>query len=171
MSRKILYHSKWITIVERTAKVRGKTITFADNIRPDVAVVVPVFEDGSILMEKQFRHSLDRYIYELPAGHLEKGENPALAAARELEEETGYRPGRIKLMYRDYQDPGSSKRIFYYYHASMLKKGKTLLDHSEIIQSVKMSPSRLERMLKSKAIKDHKTVEGYLYYKNFVAKK
>ena len=168
---KILYKDKYTRIEKKVVKVRGKTILTKQVIEADVAVVVPLLEDGSFLLERQYRHGLDSYNVEFPAGLIDKGEQPLTAAKRELEEETAYRPIRIKFMFSDFSNPAVSKRMFHYFFADRFVSGKIHFDDTERIQLLKIKPQKLERMIKNGEILDHKTICGYLYWKNYLAKK
>ena len=167
---KILYRDRWVTIEERHATVRGKKVEFQRWVERNVVTVLPILEDGRILMERQFRHAIGRYLYEIPAGLVEKGESTISAARRELGEETGYVAKEMKFMFKIYQSPAVGSRTFYHFYAKKLRPGKRKLDNSEIITLMKVKPSKLESMIKSNQIMDHKTVESYLYYKTFIAK-
>ncbi|MDE1824997.1 MAG: NUDIX hydrolase [Candidatus Micrarchaeota archaeon] len=169
MAKKIVYSDPWLTIEKKRVRVRGKAFDYRVHRENDVAVVVPVLEDGRILIERQFRHAIGKWLLELPAGAIDDGEKPEQGARRELEEETGYRAGRMELMCKQYGSPSSGPKVFYYYCASRLKKtGRTKFDGTETIRTLPLSADRIEKMLRSGAILDHKLVEGYLYYKAFM---
>lgn len=169
--KRILYKDRWTTIEEEWAVVRGKKVNFQRWVQSGVVTILPILEDGRIVVERIFRHALGKFLYEIPAGLIEKGESGISAAKRELEEETGYIAGEVKFMFKVYQSPGVSPRVFYHFYAKNLKKiGKVKLDDLEVISTMKLKPSRLESLIKSNKIMDHKTIESYLYYKSFVAK-
>lgn len=167
---KIVYKDDWVTIEKERHKVRGKSVEFTKTVQPDVAVVVPILDNGDVLLERQYRHVINKFIYELPAGHIEKGEKPILAARREFEEETGFKVKRIEFMFMDYASPGVTDRAFYYFHARVGEKSKRNPDSYEVIELAPMSIKRVDAMIRSNRIKDHKTIAGYLYYKNYVMK-
>ncbi|MDE1850246.1 MAG: NUDIX hydrolase [Candidatus Micrarchaeota archaeon] len=168
---RVLYKDKYTKIEEKVVKVRGKRIVTTQFTHADVAVVVPLLEGGRFLLERQYRHGLDAYNIEFPAGLIDKGERPLSAAKRELEEETGHRPTRIRFMFSDFSNPSVSKRMFHYFFADRFVKGRTKFDDSEEIQLLKILPKRLEDMIKGGRIRDHKTICGYLYWKNYISKK
>ena len=171
MANKIVYSDPWLTIEKKRVRVRGKEFDYKVHRQNDVAVVLPVLDDGKILIERQFRHAIGKWLLELPAGMIDKGEKPGHGARRELEEETGYRAGKMVLMCRQYGSPANGPRIFYYYCASGLRKtGRTKFDGTETIRTIALSAKRIEKMLTGKEILDHKLVEGYLFYKTFMMK-
>ena len=92
-------------------------------IHPGGAVVVPVKDDGKIILVKQFRYPLQKTLIELPAGKLDKGEDPLVCATRELEEETGYKAKEIKKLGEIYTAPGYCTEVLHIYSASGLTPG------------------------------------------------
>lgn len=165
---KIAYRDSRVTIEREFRRVKGKKTEFTKIVQPDVAVVVPIFDNGSVLLERHFRHIINKFIYELPAGQIEKGEAPIRAAKREFEEELGFRIKKIKFMFKEYSSPGSTDRIFYYFYAEVGAKSKTKLDDIEVIEPAPMPIKRLEAMISTNRIWDHKTIAGFLYYKNYI---
>lgn len=89
------------------------------------AVVVPVTDEGKIIFVKQYRYPFNEWMYELPAGKLEKGEDPFICATRELTEETGYTSNNISKLGRIYTSPGFCDEILHIYLAENLIEGKS----------------------------------------------
>ena len=95
-------------VVERIRTPDGRDIERETVRHPGAVAVVPVAEDGNILMVRQGRHAVDNLLLELPAGKLDADEDPWDCAKRELEEETGYRCGSLELLVSYYSTPGFS---------------------------------------------------------------
>ncbi|MDE1856014.1 MAG: NUDIX hydrolase [Candidatus Micrarchaeota archaeon] len=167
---KTLYNDKWMTITEHVVNIRGRKVKIQRYRQIDVVVILPVLDDGNFIMERQYRYGINKYLTEFPAGLIEKGEKPIDAARRELEEETGYKAGKIRLMFKEFYNPAMSSRVYHYFVAEKLKKSKRHLDRDEIINVVKVSPKRVEAMIKSRKLIDHKSIASYLYYGNYIAK-
>lgn len=91
---------------------------------PGAVAIIAVTDEGKIVMVEQFRKALERNIVEIPAGKLEKGEEPLASAARELEEETGYVCETLELVTSFYTSPGFADEIVYVYEARGLSKKK-----------------------------------------------
>ena len=102
------------------------------------AAVVPIKDDGTVVMIRQFRHAVGGFIYEIPAGKLDPGEDPLNCAARELEEEVGYRASSFELLSSIFTAPGFADEVIHVYKASGLTKGRQQLDRDEVLEIVEM---------------------------------
>jgi ADP-ribose diphosphatase len=122
------------------------------------AGALPLFEDGSIALIRQWRYSVNRYLIEIPAGRIEPGQIPEETAARELEEETGYRAGKIEKLAEFYVAPGYCEEKIHVYLATGLTQSVQNLDHDEEIEVLHLSLDRAIQMIKSGDIDDAKTV-------------
>lgn len=126
------------------------------------ACVVALTEDNEILLVKQFRYAYGKVITEIPAGKIEKGEDPLDCASRELIEETGYSAKNIELLGEVYPSPGYCGEIIYIYKASELTKRCQNLDADEFLDVIKMPLDEAYKMVINGDIKDSKTVAGIL---------
>jgi len=126
--------------------------------------LIPVFENGKILFVKQYRYVVGDELLELPAGKLEAGEEFEETARRELVEETGYYPKRLRKIASFYVAPGYSTEYMHLYLAQDLEKREGTPDFDEIISPVIIEEGKVKRMLKDGDIKDAKTILGLLYY-------
>ncbi|MBQ8295519.1 MAG: NUDIX hydrolase [Clostridia bacterium] len=115
-------------------------------------------EDEKALFVKQYRYAYGESIYEIPAGKLEMGEDPAKAAARELEEEAGVRADSLDLLYVMYPTPGYTNEKIYIYHAKTGAKVSAHLDEDEFLDVEYIPLATVKEMLKQGAIKDGKTI-------------
>lgn len=136
-------------------------------IHPGGAVVVPVKDDGRIILVKQFRYPLQKTLIELPAGKLDKGEDPLVCATRELEEETGYKAKQIKKLGEIYTAPGYCTEILHIYSASGLILGDHNREEGEHgMEILEYSLDEIENMIRNGVITDVKTIVGIYYLKN-----
>lgn len=154
--------AKVVSIKHRNIRINGSYIKFDQVIEPDIVTIIPVLDDGTIIMERQFRPAIGRYIYEMPAGHVNKGESPKHAAGRELEEETGYRARVLKPLMKTYHSPGSSSTQNNYFLARGLYKGRKHPDKHEVIEVKRMKGADVRKWLKRRGAKDTKTVIALL---------
>ena len=121
-------------------------------------------ENDSVLLVKQFRYAYGETLWEIPAGKLEKGEEPFLTASRELEEETGIKSDDLTLLFVDYPTPGYTNEKIYIYEAKNGKKTSQKLDDGEFLTAEFIPLSKVKEMLKTGEIKDGKTIIALLHY-------
>ncbi len=121
------------------------------------ACVLCVNEKG-VLMVKQYRYAYGECVYEIPAGKLEKGEDPMLAAKRELEEEAGVTAGSLKLLYVIYPTPGYTNEKIYLYEASDCQMGNAHLDEDEFLTVEYIPLGKAKEMLRNGEFHDSKTI-------------
>lgn len=113
---------------------------------------------GQILLVRQFRYAYGEELYEIPAGKLEPGEDPAATAARELEEEAGFVPEKTELLYILYPTPGYTNEKIYIYRAEGVREGRAHPDEGEFLSSAFYPLEKAAEMIESGEIKDAKTI-------------
>jgi ADP-ribose pyrophosphatase len=138
---------------------------------PGSVVVLPILADGRIVMVRQYRHACRQYLWELVAGRIERGENPQAGARRELLEETGYKAKKISVCLDVFPTPGFLEERMYLLLAEGLRAGKAQPEEDEKIIVAAYTRKELEKMMKSRRLRDAKTVAGLLFYFSFIAKK
>jgi ADP-ribose pyrophosphatase len=129
---------------------------------PGSAVIVPVFEDGTIALVRQYRHPAVRFLLEAPAGTLKRGEVPEEGAARELEEELGFVAGRLEKLSEFFVSPGFCEEKMWVYLATELTETSQQLEDDEILQVVRIPFSQALSMISSGEIEDAKTIIGVM---------
>lgn len=127
------------------------------------AVMIGVKDDGKIIVEKQFRKTLEREVLELPAGKRDPGEDYAVAAAREFREETGYTPGTVKHLLTINPNCGYSNENLGVYLCRDLVPGETEWDQTEDIDLYEYTADELIDMIMAGEISDAKTIVGILF--------
>ena len=132
-------------------------------------VVLPVLEDGRVLLIRQYRHAARAFLWELVAGRIDEGESPRKAAARELIEETGYRAKRFRIFLDFYPSPGFLEEKMFVLLAEGLSEGIAQPEKDERIESRAYDCKELEQMIQKRIIRDGKTIAGLLYYIRFLA--
>lgn len=132
------------------------------------AAVVPVLDDGRILMVKQYRNALDRYTIEIPAGGVDSVDEPHYdAAMRELKEETGYTTDKLDFLIAVNTTVAfCNEKISIYVARVSGKGGEQELDEDEFINVIPYEVSELERLIYAGEITDSKTVAAVMAYKN-----
>ncbi|OGI21101.1 MAG: hypothetical protein A2287_08820 [Candidatus Melainabacteria bacterium RIFOXYA12_FULL_32_12] len=127
---------------------------------PGGVVIVPVTENNDIILVKQWRYPIGQELIELPAGKLTRGEDPFLAAKRELQEETGYSAESWESLGFIYTAPGFCDEKLYLYKAYDLSFSETNLDYGEIIEPLIVNIDLAWSMIKEGKITDAKTIIG-----------
>jgi ADP-ribose diphosphatase len=126
-------------------------------------VVLPVFADGRVLLIRQYRHPAGRALWELVAGSIEPGETTLRAAARELLAETGFRAKAFKPLFDFFSSPGFLTEKMYLIRASGLRESEAHPEADERIHVQLFTPQELIRLLRSKRLRDAKTLVGILW--------
>jgi len=126
------------------------------------AVIIPVFDDGTVVLVKQYRHPAVRYLLEAPAGTLADRERPEVGAARELQEELGLVAERVEKLSEFFVSPGFLEEKMWVYLATGLTEGKQFLDEDEILEIVRLPISEALEMITSGEIQDAKTIIGLM---------
>lgn len=124
------------------------------------AVIVPVFDDGTVALVRQWRHAAGEYLLEVPAGSLEEGEDPLEGAIRELEEEIGVVAENIEKLCEFYVSPGFVTEKMHLYLATGLKHVGQKLEADELIEIERYSLNELQTMITDGRICDAKTIIG-----------
>ncbi len=163
-----VYKNKYFSIEEKSFNGKDGGTSIYNYMKVGLTVsILPVLNDKKIILERQFRHALGKYIYEIPAGHGETGEDPKTAAARELEEETGYKAGRVRFMFKAFVSPGFSTELLHYFVADNLQKTKTNLDKDEDIEIFEVSFEKALDMIKNNEIESAMSINSILFYLKF----
>ena len=158
---KSIFHGKVITVnIDTVTLPNGVTVDLEMVRHPGAAAVVPLKEDGTVILIRQFRHAAGGFIYEIPAGKLHPGEDPKACAARELEEEVGYLAGRLELLSSIFTAPGFTDEVIHIYKATAMTKGRQHLDRDEVLEVVEMPLQEAMNMIRVGTIRDAKTMVG-----------
>ena len=161
---------------DRLIEPGGKLAT-RDIVRHNGSAVILAVDntkskrDPWIVVERQYRHAAGRFLWELPAGKLEPGEDPLLGAQRELAEETGYRAKKWKPLVEYYASPGFVSESMKVFLAEGLTSGDTNLDEDEQIAFRLVKLSEIVKMIEKGAILDGKTLSAVLLYARRLAGK
>jgi len=159
-SRRI-FKGRVVTLdIDTVTLPNGATIELEMIHHPGAAAVVPMKQDGTVILIRQYRHAAGGYIYEIPAGKLHPGEDPKLCAARELQEEIGYRADSLELLTSILTTPGFTDEVIHIYKGTGLTKGKQDLDHDEVIEIVELPLEKALAQIIDGTIRDGKTIVG-----------
>jgi ADP-ribose pyrophosphatase len=138
-----------------------------DIVRHPGSVVILAVDDTSrpprVLLERQYRHAAQDYLWELPAGRIDKGESELSGAKRELLEETGYTARRWQRIFRFYASPGFMDETMAVYLATGLRPGSAQPEADELIQQRLVPLAAAVRMVTAGTIRDAKTISSVLW--------
>jgi ADP-ribose pyrophosphatase len=122
------------------------------------AVILPVFDDGTVALVRQYRHPTVRYLLEAPAGGIDDGERPDEAAARELQEELGLVAGRMEKLSEFFVSPGFCEEKMWVFLATELTEGRQQPEDDEVLEVVRLPIDEALEMISSGEIQDAKTI-------------
>ncbi|PLR86065.1 ADP-ribose pyrophosphatase [Bacillus canaveralius] len=143
----------------------GKTSKREIIKHPGAVAVIAITDENKLVMVEQYRKALERTIVEIPAGKLERGEDPAASARRELEEETGYECTELDWLISFYTSPGFADELIHLYIARglSLKENPAGLDEDEFVNLVELTLAEAVEYINDKKIYDAKTVYAVQY--------
>ena len=168
LNHKLIYAGRvFNTIVDEIEYDSGNRSVREIAENPGGAVVLPLLSDDRIVFVYQYRYPLGNYLYELPAGKLEPNEPPEACAARELEEETGYKAGKLEKLTAILTSPGFCYEQLHIFLATDLRDGKQQLEEGERGLSLKyVHMKEAFRMVRTKVIVDAKTIAGLFFLRD-----
>lgn len=165
IEQRLMHQGKVVGFYEDIVKLpNGKVVTWDLVKHKGAAAVVPVTENDTILLVKQYRNALDQETLEIPAGGIEPGETPLECVTREIEEETGYRAGKMEHLMTIVTAIGFCDEKIPIYVASDLKPSKQHLDEDEFIDVKEFTIEEIKEMIFDGRIIDAKTISGVLGY-------
>ena len=168
LKSKTVYSGKIVTLeVDEVELPDGKT-SFRECIRHSGGASVLMIKDEKVLLVNQYRYLYGKPIYEIPAGKLNSGEDPMVAASRELEEETGFK-AKLSHWLDIYPTPGYTDEIIHIYFAESYEVTKQNLDEGEFLNYCFVDIETVQKMIENGEIKDAKTIIAV--YKYLLTKK
>ena len=129
---------------------------------PGAAAIVPFLDADHVILIKQYRHAVGRYLYEIPAGKLMERESPLRCARRELEEETGYKARQLQKLAPIYTSPGFCNEVIHIFSATHHIKTLQNLDLCEVLEVIDMPLQEALQLTQNGKIQDAKSVIGLI---------
>lgn len=158
VSREEVYRGRIVDLVVDQVEIAGKPRIREVVRHPGGVVVLGVRSDGRIPFVNQHRYPMDRNLLELPAGKVDPGEPPELTASREMEEETGYRPTRLRRILRFYSSPGFCDELLHFFFSERLQEGRPNPDEDEEIEVRFLTLAEALELAERDGIQDAKTL-------------
>lgn len=158
---KLVYDGSFLKVQSDRISLPDGKITTREYIRhPGAVVILPLLDDGTVLLERQFRYPLDRVFIEFPAGKIDPGEDPLACAKRELLEETGYTATDWQFVCTIHNAIAYADEHLDLYFARGLVAGESKLDDGEFLETFTTTVPELLEWVKTGKITDVKTIIG-----------
>lgn len=165
VTKETIYSGKIIDVELQNVLLPDGRKSKREIVRHSQAVaVLAVDENENVYLVEQFRKPIDSLILEIPAGHIEEGEDPEYTAVRELREETGMVAGEMRLLNKYYTSPGFTDEMIYFFLAGKLTQSSQFLDRDEFINVKKIPFDDFLKMVKDNTITDGKAVLAAYFY-------
>jgi len=161
LSTKQMYSGRVLKLdLDTVLLPNGRTTELEILRHPGASAIVPLKEDGRVVLIRQLRHAAGGFIYEIPAGKLDPQEDPRDCAVRELEEEVGYRAGFLELLTSIWTAPGFTDEVIHIFQGTNLEKGIQALDQDEVLEIVEWPLEEAMARIQDGTIRDAKTIIG-----------
>ncbi|KAG0184177.1 hypothetical protein DFQ28_011655 [Apophysomyces sp. BC1034] len=165
-----LYDGNFLTLKRDIVRLPdGKTATREFVEHPGAVMVLPLFNDGRVLMERQYRYPLGRVMVEFPAGKLDPREGGLACAKRELREETGYSANELVYLTRIHPVISYSTEFIDLYLARGLTEGECALDDGEFLETIVVEPAELDDWIRRGEVSDVKTIIGAFWLEKILS--
>lgn len=165
LSSELIYKGRVIELRKDSVELENGKIAIREVIHHNGGVaVLAIDDDDNIMFVRQFRYPYKEALFEIPAGKLEPGEDPAACGRRELEEEAGCVAGEYEFLAKAYPTPGYTDEILHLYVAKKLTFTRQNLDEDEFLTSLKIPYAKALEMCLNGEIKDAKTSIAILMY-------
>lgn len=166
----LVYDGRLLKVSKDTVRLpSGNTTTREWIHHPGAVAIVPVLDDGRIVMVRQYRYPIHRVTLELPAGKLDNEESPEECAVRELKEETGYVCKQLRYLTTIATTVGFSDEVIHLYAAENLVADRACPDEDEFINAITLTRAELDSMIMNGEIQDAKTVAALLFWQRLTA--
>ncbi|MDO8177355.1 MAG: NUDIX hydrolase [Undibacterium sp.] len=171
VEKKLVYQGSFLTVEKDTVSLPdGKHVSREYIKHPGAVVILPLFDDGTVLLERQFRYPLNQVFFEFPAGKIDLNEDPLLCAQRELREETGYTATDWRYLCTIHNAIAYSDEHLDIFLARGLIAGEAKLDDEEFLETFVATVSDVMDWVKSGTITDVKTVIGAFWLDKIISK-
>jgi len=165
LSTQQIFHGRAVNIrVDTVEKASGTRTTREVVEHSDCIAVVPIDEQGNVLLVRQFRHAVGKFLLEIPAGGIDPGEESMDAVRRELQEEIGYFPRKMDSLGGFYSTPGYGTEYLHCFLATDLVPARLMAEDTDDIELVRVSPDEIPQLIASGEICDAKSIAALLMF-------
>lgn len=164
LNEKLIYEGNYLTFTNISVELSNGNISDRDIVKhPGACAIIPFIDNDKVILIEQFRKPLEKIILEIPAGKLDKNENPLICAHRELEEETGYKAKNMIYLGTIATAPGFCDELIHLFKATDLYTGEKACDDDEFTEVKTFTLEEIKSMVKSGEIIDTKTISILAY--------
>jgi ADP-ribose pyrophosphatase len=156
----LIYSGKIFNVYRDEVMLPNGKLAYREAVDHNGAVAIVPLDKDEVILIRQFRYSTGEEILEIPAGTLNKGEDPESCARRELEEEIGYTAGKIKKMTEFFLAPGYSNELLHLFIAWDLSRSSQILDGDEFVQIERYPKENVIELVMNRKVRDAKTIIG-----------
>ncbi len=165
LSTQQIFHGRAVNIrVDTVEKASGTKTTREVVEHSDCVAVVAIDGQGNVLLVRQFRHAVGKFLLEIPAGGIDSGEEPIDSVRRELQEEIGYFPQKIDKLGGFYSTPGYGTEYLHCFLTTDLVPARLVAEDTDDIELVRVSPDEIPRLIASGEISDAKSIAALLMF-------
>ena len=169
LSSQLVYDGRAVKLRVDTVRMPSGRETRREIVEHrDCVAIVAVDADDNVLLVKQFRKSVEKELLEIPAGGIDPGEDPVTTVRREMQEETGYLPGKVEKLGGFYSSPGFCTEYLHLYLATDLTPSPLYAEDTESIKLVRVPISQIPSLIASGSICDAKSIAGLLTYSSLL---
>ncbi len=166
LNSKVVFEGNLLNVFADKVELPNGKVASREYIKhPGAVAVVPITQEGNIVLVRQYRYPIGNVLLEVPAGKLDKGEEPDICALRELEEETGYVAKSIKKIASIYTTPGFTDEVIHLYIAENLTLSNPHPDEDEFLDVEIYSKEEIKTMIADGRINDAKSMLALLLAK------
>ena len=170
ITSKLVYEGHFLRVKhDVVALPNGKTAIREHIIHPGAVVIIPILDNGDVLLERQYRYPLGQVFIEFPAGKLDAGEAPLACGKRELLEETGYTAAEWAYAGQMHIAIAYTNEVIHIYFAKGLVKGEHKLDEEEFLDVFAAQPDQVVKWSRDGSITDSKTLTCVLWLQNYLS--
>lgn len=165
LSSKVVFAGSFLKVRRDEVELSNGNLATREYIQhPGAALILPVLNNGNLVLIRQYRYPLHRNFLEFPAGKIDPGESPEQTARRELSEEVGYRPGQLQKLSEIHPGIGYTDEIIHLFLATDLIKTERHPDPDEILEVSELSIPELLRLVWQHQLTDVKTQIALFWY-------
>ena len=165
LTSQLIYEGRAVKLRVDTVQMPSGRETAREIVEHDDCVaIIAIDAENSVLLVRQFRKPIEKELLEIPAGGIDSGEDAVAAVRRELQEETGYLPGKVEKLGGFYSAPGYCTEYLYLYLATDLTPSQLYAEDTENIRLIRVPVSQIPELITSGRICDAKSIAGLLTF-------